>query len=240
MNFAQLAELVRDSVNIIDVAKWLGMEVRGNRAPCPFHEERSVGAFQFNAPGGYCHCHSCGESADAIKLTAQVKGIKPYKALIELNNAFGLSLPLDSDKPSQSQRRALNAYEKRRVRQKLRETYQNRLMNILCELCAWRRTYAPAQQTQEWDKRYVFALRELDTVEYCVELVRSGEIPDGIGAQIGAWVNEMEQVEPNLQRRKRIISAIDNYFGQFIAGEIAMNTLITKHKKAVKEFAGTK
>lgn len=60
-------ELAKSKLNIIDVAIWLGLDVKGDVAPCPFHNERSQGAFRFNVKEQFCHCFSCGESADCMQ-----------------------------------------------------------------------------------------------------------------------------------------------------------------------------
>lgn len=83
------------SLDIISVANWLGLEVRGDRAACPFHNESTIGAFQLNVKKCFCYCHSCHKSADAIALTSFIKCIRPALALRQLNTAFNLGLGLD-------------------------------------------------------------------------------------------------------------------------------------------------
>lgn len=73
-----------------DVARVLGIELRGNKSLCPFHNERTP-SFVFY-PDHY-HCFGCSESGDYIKLTAEMLCISNYEAYKWLNDALSMGFP---------------------------------------------------------------------------------------------------------------------------------------------------
>jgi len=60
---------------IIDVARSFGLEVKGNKAICPFHEDTSP-SLSFNSEKNIFHCFGCGKKGNIITFYALMKKIK--------------------------------------------------------------------------------------------------------------------------------------------------------------------
>lgn len=230
--FDRSKDIVMQRLSIIDVARWLGMNVQGDRAPCPFHLESSIGAFQFNREKGFCHCHSCHEGADTIGLVGKIMGISPAEALRELNSAFRLGLDLDAKISAKVEQQ----YEKILAHKRLLKSEQAALSKILNILQQWVNTFYPRNVSEEWDKRYIFALNTREAVEVYIESVSRDNAPTDTVEQIKKWQQDMRTLDPNLQEREKINTEILGYYADFIDGKIMLETLIREQEKAVKKY----
>lgn len=234
--FGACVQMAGERLNIVEVAKWLGMEVRGDRGQCPFHDEKTPGALQFNVPQGYCHCHSCGESANAVKLTSHIRGIKPGEALRELDATFGLQLPIGGRKPSQAQRKALSEYEKQRIENQKNKLRQKLLKSILQTLGEWKQRYCPDINDSDWDERYIFAAKESDIVEYYLTASKDNNSPPDTDICILQWQNRIRSLDLIYSQRGQVRSEIGSLFSSFIDGRITLEELIKRHKEATTAY----
>lgn len=223
------------ALDILAVARWLGIEVRGDRASCPFHSEHSIGAFQLNVKKCYCYCHSCHQGADAIGLTAHVNDVRPAEALRQLNSVFGLGLPLDNISALE-EKKAQEQYEKRQAHKHFIKTITETLKNILRELKEWAQTLYPRSSGDEWNARYIFATKEYDIVAVYLEALNEDIILSDVSEQANRWLKTMQKLDPELELRQRIKARISDMFLQFIEGKITFETLIKKHEKAAREY----
>lgn len=231
-HFSYCADILNHAVDIVEVARWLGMTVKGDRAPCPFHQEHTFGAFQFNRKEGYCHCHSCGEGRDIIGLVAYIKNVSPSTALRELDAAFHLNLPLDRKTFSHDQRKELSAWAKKLAEKQLETVYRTRLTVIRNELQQWKLHYAPTNRHENvFDARFLYAINNLETVELYLE-----ELPSNTSERIAAWIGDMETIDPKWRQRRKLQTEMRDYLDRFLAQKIDLQTLIRKHGKAVKEY----
>lgn len=80
--------LIRRSVQIEEVAKWLGIEVRGGKARCPFHNDQTP---SLSFKDGRFKCFGCNESGDAIDLVAKIRHISTVEAAQLIGETFHLS-----------------------------------------------------------------------------------------------------------------------------------------------------
>ncbi len=86
---------VRDTVNIVRVAEWLGLELNKKmfseqlRAPCPIHDggKRAL-VITPSINRYYCFANECKEGGDAVQLTAKVLKIPPRDAALKLQSQF--------------------------------------------------------------------------------------------------------------------------------------------------------
>lgn len=233
--FDQAKDRALTDLDIFAVARWLGLEVKGDRAPCPFHSERSIGAFQFNPKECYCHCHSCGANADAIGLTAYIKGIRPAEALRQLNTAFNLGLCLDNTTALED-KKAREQYEKLKAKKHYIKTVKETLKNILQELEEGAHTLYPHDCDSVWDARYTFALNERETAEAYLTALNDDVIPTDAHLQVKAWLQAMHKLDPRLEERQRIKAEISDVFQEFIEGRIEFAAIIKKHKNMVTKL----
>ena len=79
---------IRRSVQIEEVAKWLGIEVHGGKARCPFHNDQTP---SLSFKDGRFKCFGCNESGDAIDLVSKVRHIGTVEAANLISEAFHLA-----------------------------------------------------------------------------------------------------------------------------------------------------
>jgi DNA primase len=73
-----------------DVARVLGIDLKGNKALCPFHNERTP-SFVFYPD--HWHCFGCGESGDYVTLTAKMLCMSNLEAYEWLNDTLSMGFP---------------------------------------------------------------------------------------------------------------------------------------------------
>lgn len=86
---------IRESLNIIDVARDMGLQLdHNNMCCCPFHTERTQSMKFYGKDNGdnKFYCFGCGEKGDAIDLTAKMYNIPAREAAMKLNTDYGLGI----------------------------------------------------------------------------------------------------------------------------------------------------
>ena len=76
---------IRSSVQIEEVAKWLGIEVRGGKAKCPFHNDQTP---SLSFKSGRFKCFGCNEFGDAIDLVAKLRHVSTVEAAQLISESF--------------------------------------------------------------------------------------------------------------------------------------------------------
>ena len=82
--------LIRRSVQIEEVAKWLGIEVHGGKARCPFHNDQTP---SLSFKDGRFKCFGCDASGDAIDLVAKLRHFSTVEAAHLISERFHLNTP---------------------------------------------------------------------------------------------------------------------------------------------------
>ena len=85
--------LIRRSVQIEEVAKWLGIEVHSGKARCPFHNDQTP---SLSFKDGRFKCFGCNESGDAIDLVAKLRHISTVEAANLICETFHLNNTAES------------------------------------------------------------------------------------------------------------------------------------------------
>lgn len=67
------SEDIKNSVDIAEVIKAHGVELKNNRACCPFHSEKTP-SFFVNTKKQYFHCFGCGAGGDVITFVMKICG----------------------------------------------------------------------------------------------------------------------------------------------------------------------
>jgi len=78
---------IRESVDIVAVAKWLGLEVHGGKSRCPFHQDRTP---SLSFKDGRFKCFGCDASGDVVDLVAKMKDISTLEAVTQVTEALHL------------------------------------------------------------------------------------------------------------------------------------------------------
>lgn len=97
-----LRDQIKQYVSIVDVVSRAGIQLTpsgGNyyQGPCPWHEEKSVGAFKVHETKG-CRCFGCGDRwMDSIEFVRKTYGLDYVDAIEKIASDFGLISKLDVD-----------------------------------------------------------------------------------------------------------------------------------------------
>ena len=103
---------IRRSVQIEEVAKWLGIEVYGGKARCPFHNDQTP---SLSFKDGRFKCFGCDESGDAIDLVAKIRHISTVEAAHLISEAFHLSVTTPIQKKAASEYTFSSEYIQRAI-----------------------------------------------------------------------------------------------------------------------------
>ena len=90
-DFRSLVEKIRESSDIVEVVAEHVTLGRGNKALCPFHDEKTP-SFHVNQKAQYFKCFGCGAGGDVFKFIELRQGISFMEALRLLATRAGVSL----------------------------------------------------------------------------------------------------------------------------------------------------
>jgi len=76
---------IRQSTDIVAIAKWLGLEVQGDKARCPFHQDHTP---SLSFKDGRFKCFGCDASGDATDLVAKLRNVSVTEAAQQIQEAF--------------------------------------------------------------------------------------------------------------------------------------------------------
>ena len=174
----------RERVSALDAARFYGMDFRGNKARCCFHNDNRP---SMSFRGNRFKCFACGASGSSIDLTAQLLGLSPVEALKRLNTDFSLGLDLDGkpDPAAVQERQELSAEHAEF------ETWRENFIRDLCKV--HRRAHTALMERRELNDAEAEAVRHMAEAEYYCDLL------DGTPKQqaavyrdrglIGAWIS---------------------------------------------------
>jgi len=164
---------VKEKVTIKEVVERIGnLHLdRNGKALCPFHREKTP-SFSIKKNENIFKCFGCGERGDAIHFVAKLKEIEPIEAVRLINEVFNLGL--FSEKPRyigksvverkvEQERKALETYRK------WLDTLYDSLCYIYRTLTDWKRDYAPKTQYDAIDKKWLFAIDNIDLIEFMAD-----------------------------------------------------------------------
>lgn len=82
-------EIVRELVDLEDLARRFGCDVRRGQICCPSHADRDPSCKVYR--DGY-HCFACGWRGDAVDFVCLMRGCEPKEALTVLSDMYSLGL----------------------------------------------------------------------------------------------------------------------------------------------------
>lgn len=84
---------VKQQLNIKQVVKFYGTSLnKANKGECPFHKEKTKGAFSIHDGKQIFNCFSCCERGDLIAFVSKMFALSMLDACKKLNEDFGLGL----------------------------------------------------------------------------------------------------------------------------------------------------
>lgn len=176
-NLSAYTDAIRHSVSAYEAGKALGLNPNSHgRCACPAHHGQDRNCKLSKEEHGY-YCFVCHASGDVIQLVQVVNDCSFVKAVEWLNSTFKLGLPLDREQSQQERKDAEIARKQRQIERELKQAIQDELFetylnagDVVMRLERDKEDYRPRTAYEEWDERFVTALRLLtEAKELAVE-----------------------------------------------------------------------
>ena len=140
---------------------------RYGRCACPAHHGKDRNCKLWKDDRGW-YCYVCRSGGDVIRLVERVNQCSFPEAVEWLNSAFHLNLPIDRPMDDKAVQAAKKAAERRmearedekRLDMMLFETYLT-VGQMYNALERDKEDYRPRTAREEWDERFVYALRTM-------------------------------------------------------------------------------
>ena len=217
-----LFEEVKKNVTVRQAAELYGLKPnRSGVIRCIFHKDNTP---SMKVDRKY-YCFGCGCTGDAVDFTAQLFGLGAREAAVKLADDFGISyISKSRNSPVGKKNDSIKTAEIIRTKKRdddgircVRAYLDYRLM-----LLDWKKQYAPKNPKEEWNERFVEALRELSYVEYVLDILLFGEKwdRDHLVQEKRKKVEEIERkCDDYVRRKSRECSVSDGINGRSGSGE---------------------
>ena len=165
-------EITKATVSMKEACEHYGLTFnRAGFARCPFHNERTA---SFKIHNNHGHCFGCGWYGDQIDFARRYYGYQDnIETLKQMQRDF--LLPFDLEKtPSLFEQHQLamkyhevkSARETEKRAEERTKAERNALEDMYALLDLWRIRYAPQSPDEEFDPRYVEAVKYIDYYKY--------------------------------------------------------------------------
>ena len=191
-------ETVREQIALPDAAQLYGISSRSGNVSCVFHADRDPSMKLYT---DHFHCFGCGAHGDVTDFTAQLYGLSKIEAARKLCSDFGISDTITPDTPKRYIRTVP-------VRERIQLAFDV-LTDYLVMLKDFRAVYAPLDESESLDPRFVESLQQLDYSEYLWDMLidltddeRAAFITENAG-QFRRYYDRLKQfgrLRPKLQR----------------------------------------
>ncbi len=167
-------EAVRNAVPARRAAEALGFQVnRSGMISCPFHDDKNPSM----KVDQRFHCFGCQADGDAIDFTARLFGLSKKEAAIKLADTFKIYYEDKIPKTRYSPMRPAPSPSK-----EYKEA-EDRCFRVFCEYASllrkWRKEFAPKTMEENFDNRFIEALKMTDYVDYVLhDVFLSGTISE--------------------------------------------------------------
>lgn len=173
-----IASEIKQSVDMSTLCGFLGISVsRSGFCKCPFHgQDRHPSMKIYPGARGFC-CFTCGTKGSVIDFVMRYNSFTYWEAVKWLNLSFNLCLPLNVQIDPETRRDAEIAKKQRQIERELKQAINDELFetylnagDLVMNLERDKETYRPSRTDEEWDERFVTALRLLpEAKELAVE-----------------------------------------------------------------------
>lgn len=153
-----------------------GQEVRQGRIRCPIHHGKD---YNMVIKEKFYKCHVCGKGGDVISFVMELYGIDFRTALRRINDDFALGLFWDKPRSISEQladerrRREFEARIRQEQRKKAEKDERDRIERELwdkwieCDRAL--RELRPTCAEDPIDDRYIYALKNINYIEYLID-----------------------------------------------------------------------
>ena len=164
-----LYETVKSNVTTLQAAERYGLKVgHGGMCKCPFHNDKNPSM----KVDKRFHCFGCQADGDVISFTSRLFDLKPKDAALKLSVDFGIQHDRqDTDIPD---RKKHIVSDQDIFLHKLSYCYHE-LATYRNLLVQWQHQYAPKTPDEEPHPRFMEAIRNLEMVEYDLDLLQGDE-----------------------------------------------------------------
>lgn len=178
-----VADFIRKRVSAYQAGEALGLKPnRYGRCACPVHHGKDRNCNLDKGDRGF-FCHVCKTGGDVMKLVMETNQCSFPEAVAWLNSAFGLGLDLDKPNDEKAKERALLVKEWRQHCRKLDADADKAMYESYLDIGGWinrmerdAAQYRPKSPDDEWDERFVNALRWLPTARDQAEWIATSVI----------------------------------------------------------------
>lgn len=131
VDYGAFTQIIRDRVSAEQVGRDYGLNPgRDGRCVCIFCSGARKDTLRLYPGNRGAYCFRCHKSTDVIGLLMEIAGMTFPQAVEELNNQYGLGLPLEHADPD-AVRKAREEAERREKERKLKERYDRELLQAL-------------------------------------------------------------------------------------------------------------
>ena len=191
-------ETVREQIALPDAAQLYGISSRSGNVRCIFHADNTPSMKLYD---DHFHCFGCGAHGDVTDFTAQMFGLSKHDAAKKLCSDFGISEYTVSPAPKKC-RPLMTERERTQLAFDV-------LTDYLVMLKDFRAVYAPLDESESLDPRFVESLQQLDYAENLWDMLldltddeRAAFITENAG-QFRSYYDRLKQfgrLRPKLQR----------------------------------------
>mgnify|MGYP000246561538 CR=1 FL=1 len=175
-------EYIKENVSIIDIVERAGVNLKHNKACCPFHQKR-LHLFQYTQRKIYSSVFGCGIGGDVIEFTRMFYNTDFIGAVKILNTEFNLGIEFNkkvSIKPAEKEK-----YIEKGLIRVINKIYVRRFKSVEMALIAYYRRlhqiiiyYIPPHNMSlyKFKSEYIQALKDIDRIEYYCDIMLYGDL----------------------------------------------------------------
>lgn len=170
-----LFDEVKENVTVRQAAELYGFKItKAGLIRCIFHDDKTP---SMKVDSRY-YCFGCGVTGDVIDFTAQLFGLSLKEAALKLAEDFGIHISGEGRKIRQKEQKFFKRRtEDHSVKTKEKEltTCVRVMLDYLGTLREWKKEFAPKSPEEEWNEKFMEAVKYLSIVEYYLDLLLFGE-----------------------------------------------------------------
>ena len=170
-----LFDEVKENVTVRQAAEFYGFKItKSGLISCIFHNDKTP---SMKVDRRY-YCFGCGVTGDVIDFTAQLFGLSLKEAALKLADDFGIQISRVDRRKIKKPRKILKSKsEKKLVKSEEQEYIEcvRAMLDYRILLQKWKKEFAPKSPEEEWDEKFMEAMKYLSIVEYYLDLLLFGE-----------------------------------------------------------------
>ncbi|MFI3201976.1 MAG: CHC2 zinc finger domain-containing protein [Eubacteriales bacterium] len=189
-------ETIKQSLNLIDVARFYGIEVnRSGFVSCLFHNERTPSLKLYS---DHFYCYGCGKGGDVIALIAQRMSVSQFESAKIIMNDFNLCSEELKITAKPQIKITYSEYEKQTIR--LLNQYSDYLKYLI-------KTFAPKDENEIVNDIWVESMHKQPLIQYYLDLL-TFEPMEVRQAFLQEYVKHLDDIEIEIDEYKRIYGRI--------------------------------